>query len=164
MVSRVIRTTPASRARRQASARPAITRCSPPCAPGVSPSPGALSSRRIFEFFHGRGKDDQQRERRRCRCAEKTVRNYRQRRERIGISDSEPKIRVNKQGKRRPTKYKKRKPKKPSKAPPVLETYQPVCRWLQTDAKERGRLTARPRRPGGRPLGFAPQTRQRPFY
>jgi hypothetical protein len=46
---------------------------------------------------------------------EKTVRNYRQRRERIGISDSEPKIRVNKQGKRRPTKYKKRKPKSQAK-------------------------------------------------
>jgi hypothetical protein len=87
---------------------------------------------------------------------EKTMRNYRQRRERIGISDSEPKIRVNKQGKRRPTKYKKRKPKKPSKAPSVLETYQPVCCWLQTDGKERGRLTACPRGPGGRPLRCAP--------
>ena len=87
---------------------------------------------------------------------EKTVRNYRERRELIVNYDLLPEIRVNKQGWRRPTKYKKRKPKKPGKAPSVLKTYQPVSCWLQTDGKERGRLTACPRSPGGRPLGFAP--------
>lgn len=87
---------------------------------------------------------------------EMTVLRYRERRERINIVSSKPATRVNKRGERRPTKYKKRKPKKPGKAPSVLETYQPVSCWLQTDGKERGRLTACPRSPGGRPLGFAP--------